>query len=122
MAEWLATAMIAAVILLLCVFAAVRYVKKLSKGCCGTAADEVKRIKAEGSDFTHHYTAEVKGMSCGKCALRVQNAFNKQGGISAEVSLREGLARIASEKPLPELIIRKTIADLGYCPGKVSEE
>ncbi|MBQ8171863.1 MAG: heavy-metal-associated domain-containing protein [Oscillospiraceae bacterium] len=121
MPEWTGTALVIVVIAAICAVAVISYVKKLSKGCCGTGADKEKRIMAQQGDMSYHYTVEVDGMSCEKCAIRVENGFNRQQGISARVDLKAGTAEIRSEKPLAELIIRKTIVELGYTTGRLTE-
>lgn len=121
MPEWFGTVAIIAVIAVICVFAVIGYVKKLSKGCCGTGGDKEKRIGARLEKLPVNYTVEVGGMFCEKCAVRIENAFNRQEGVSAHVSHKTGLAEIGSEKELPELIIRKTIVDLGYTAGKITQ-
>ena len=122
MPEWLSTAVICAVIIVICVFAVISYTKKLSKGCCGTATDEVKKIRATGSYYGYHYAVEVGGMTCPKCVVNVENAFNRQGGIRADADLKSGVVQISSEKPLSEIIIRKTIIDIGYSVGDITEK
>lgn len=121
MPEWFGTAAVIAVIVVICVFAVIGYVKKLSKGCCGTGGDNEKRIGAKQETLPVNYTVEVGSMFCEKCAVRVENAFNKLEGVSARVLHKTGLAEIGSEKELSELIIRKTIVDLGYTAGAITK-
>lgn len=61
-------------------------------------------------------------MTCEKCAVRVANGFNRQQGISAEVSLKEWTVKIRSEEPLSEVIIRKTIIELGYSVSEINAQ
>lgn len=122
MPEWISTAVIIVVIAVICVFAVISYVRKLSKGCCGTAADIERKLEAKQGDYRYSNTVEVGGMTCEKCAVRVANGFNRQKGISAEVSLKEGTVKIRSEEPLSEVIIRKTIIELGYSAGEINTQ
>lgn len=118
--EWLPTAAICVVIAVICVVAVKSYAKKLSKGCCGAAADDEAELKAAEGDYPYSCTVEIGGMTCRKCAQRIQNAFNRQEGYSAQVSLEESCAVIRCAFPIKELLIRKTMIDLGYSVGKLT--
>ena len=48
--------------------------------------------------------------------------FNRQDGVYAEVSWKDGKALVLSKDPLPELVIRKTIMGLDYTVEAISEE
>ncbi len=122
MPEWLTTALIVVVIVVICVFAVMSYVKKLSKGCCGTASDDEKRVEATDGEYKYFYTAQVDGMTCPKCSLRIENGFNRQSGVKAEADHRSGIVSISSERELAEILIRKTVIDLGYSVCSVKKE
>ena len=121
MPEWLTTAVIVAVIVGICAVAVLSYIKKLSKGCCGTASDKENRIEAADGDYRYFYTVQVTGMTCPKCSLRIENGFNRQKGIKAEADHKSGIVNISSEKELAEILIRKTVIDLGYSISAISE-
>ena len=61
-------------------------------------------------------------MHCEKCSSRIATAFNRQDGVYAEVSWKDGKALVLSKDPLPELVIRKTIMGLDYTVEAISEE
>lgn len=121
MPEWLGTAILVAVIVAVCTLALVSYGKKLSKGCCGTSGDKEKRIAPKQGEFSYHVTVTVGGMTCEKCAVRIENGFNRLDGVSAAVDHRAGTAEIRSREPLTALLIRKTIIELGYTVESISE-
>lgn len=121
MPEWLGTAILVAVIVAICTLAVVSYGKKLSKGCCGTAGDKEKRIAPKQGEYPHHVTVTVGGMTCEKCAVRIENGFNRLDGVSAAVDHRTGTVEIRSREPLTALVIRKTIIELGYTVESISE-
>lgn len=114
MPEWLGTAILIAVIIAVCTIAVVSYGKKLSKGCCGTAGDKETRIALKKGDFPNVTKVSIGGMTCDKCAIRIENSFNRLDGVSASVDHKSGVAEIRSAEPLSEFIIRKTVIDLGY--------
>ena len=122
MSEWIGTAVIVAVLAAISVIAVIRYVRTLSGGCCGTGGDKPRRIEAVCGSYDIRCAVEVGGMSCEKCAVRIENGFNRQQGICAKADFRNGIVHIAAQEPIPELMIRKTIVDLGYTAGKILHE
>lgn len=114
MPEWLGTAIIVAVLVVVCVFAVLSYRRKLSKGCCGTTGSEEKRLAEKQGDFSHTVQVTVGEMTCEKCAIRIENGFNRLDGVKASVDHRSGIAVVCSEQPLSPLMIRKTVVELGY--------
>ena len=53
-------------------------------------------------------------MHCENCQNRLQNRLNKIDGLVAEVSYRDGSAKLSYEKEIPEEQIRQTVKDAGY--------
>ncbi len=121
MPEWLGTAILVAVIVAVCTLALVSYGKKLSKGCCGTAGDKEERIAPKQGEFQRLVTVKIGGMTCEKCAVRIENGFNRMDGVSTKVDHKTGIAEIRSAEPLTALVIRKTIIELGYTVESISE-
>ena len=112
--EWAGTAVLVLLIAAVCVIGAVSYAKKLSRGCCGGGTDPERRVEAAEGEYPHRYIIRISGMSCQKCAQRIENGFNRQQGMKASVDLRKGEAVVCTETPVPELLLRKTVSDLGY--------
>lgn len=109
------TVAIIAVLALICIFAARSYFKKLAHGCCGAGGDSEQRLRAADlSGYAFRYSVRIGGMTCKNCALRIENAFNRQEGIAARTDLGAGLAEVASNAPVSELTLRKTVVELGY--------
>lgn len=116
------TAAIIIALALVCFIAIRSYLKKLAHGCCGTGSDNEQRLRnADLSGYAHHYSVKIGGMTCKNCALRIENAFNRQEGIAARVDFKSGLAEIASNAQIPELTLRKTIVELGYSVEKITQ-
>lgn len=117
-----ATIIIIVIIAAICVFAVRSIIVKANKGCCGGQTDDVQHIKKSAEDYPYRYIIEVGGMTCKKCAARIENAFNRQDGFCASVDLDSGRAEVSTAEPVAELIIRKTICDMGYTAGEIKQE
>ncbi len=61
-------------------------------------------------------------MTCPKCAQRIQNAFNKQDGCYAVVSHKSNMAIVHTKQNMPQLLLRKTIIDIGYSVENITAE
>lgn len=123
MPEYLPTILIIAVLAVICVIAVLSIIKRANKGCCGAGGGDIEeRIKKDTSGFTHRYSVKIGGMHCEKCSSRIAAAFNRQDGVYAEVSWKDGKALLLSKDPLPELVIRKTVMGLDYTVEAISEE
>lgn len=61
-------------------------------------------------------TIQVGGMSCGKCASRVQKALDALPGVySVEVALEAGLATVGFDtSALPEHALLTAVEQAGY--------
>lgn len=107
---------------LICFFAIRSYLKKLVHGCCGTGSDNERRLRnADLSGYAHRYSVKIGGMTCKNCALRIENAFNRQEGLAARVDFKSGLAEIGSNAQIPELTLRKTVVELGYSVEEIAD-
>lgn len=111
----MSTAIILAVIIAICFFAVKKYIKNLKHGCCGAGGDSEKRQTPalNTSEYKYHYTIKISGMKCSGCAIKIENAFIRQG-MAAQVNHKTGIAEIFAGEPVSELIIRQTIIGLGY--------
>ena len=116
-------AVIIIILVLMCVFAVKSYLKKVAHGCCGAGGDKEQnsRKNADLSEYKHRYSAKISGMSCKNCALRIENAFNRQEGIFVRVDFKSGLAEFASKEQIPENLLRKTIVELGYSVDEIKK-
>ena len=101
-----------------CCFGIWRYGKTLRRGgCCGSGAvSPVKRRVADRDETHYPYTAvlTIDGMTCGHCAVRVENALNELNGVWAKVDLGEKTALVRMVQPLPEAALRQAIRGAGY--------
>lgn len=96
-----------------CCFGIWRYGKTLRRGgCCGSGAvSPVKRRVADRDETHYPYTAvlTIDGMTCGHCAVRVENALNELNGVWAKVDLGGKTALVRMVQPLPEAVLRQAI-------------
>lgn len=101
-----------------CCFGIWRYGKTLRRGgCCGSGAvSPVKRRVADRDETHYPYTAvlTIDGMTCGHCAVRVENALNELNGVWAKVDLGGKTALVRMVQPLPEAVLRQAIRGAGY--------
>ncbi len=109
---------------LVCFLAIRSYLKKIAHGCCGagsTGSDNKRRLRnADLSNYAHRYSVKICGMTCKNCALRIENAFNRQEGLAARVDFKTGLAEVASNARITELTLRKTVVELGYSVEEIT--
>ena len=111
-----ATSIICLVMLVIVIFGAKSYWKKLQHGCCG-GGDAPEKIKADDCNPAHypcHKVVTVEGMTCAHCVQRVENAFNAQSGVMAKVNLGKKRADVYSKAPLEDSEIRRIVAQAGY--------
>ena len=57
---------------------------------------------------------KVKGMSCGHCQKRVEDAVNKIPGLKGEVNLKKEEVLIEVAGDWNEELVRNAITDAGY--------
>lgn len=121
--EYMATAIILAFLIAICVIAVKSYMKKLAHGCCGTGGGVEKRSaeKPDLSEFKYKYTVTVGGMSCQNCAARIENAFNSRG-MYAQADFKSGIAEVYSKTPVSEFTVRQTVVGLGYSVEGIEEK
>lgn len=120
----MSTAIIVIALVLVCIFSVKGYIKRLQNGCCGSSGEAPqKKIKvADKNKANYPYTAtlEIDGMTCSRCAQRVENAFNSIGGTWAKVNLEKKYVLIRMKTRLDEDTIRQTARNAGYIPMRVS--
>lgn len=75
----MATGIIIGVIIVICFFSVKSYMKKLAHGCCGVGGDNEKteNRKTDLSECRYKYIVFIDGMSCSKCAARIENGSSK---------------------------------------------
>ena len=106
-----------------CVMAVKSYAKKLSHGCCGAGGDKEQKLTktADLAEYKFRYSVKIGGMTCKNCAVRIENTFNRQEGISAQVNFKSGTAEVSAKEPLTEIVIRQTVIGLGYSVEEIKQ-
>lgn len=117
-----ATVIIILILLVICIFAVRSFILKTTRGCCGSAADTVKRIEKSADGMPYLCVVEIGGMTCRNCSARIENTFNRMEGYAVEVSLKDGTARIHTSAEPSELEIRRIICGLGYTVGEIIKQ
>ncbi len=117
------TAVIIVILVLIILGAVKSYMKKLSSGCCGGETEKEKKIKVEDKDASHYphsVRLGISGMSCDKCRVHAENALNALDGVWAEVDLGKGCAYVRMKKRIPDIELRRVIADAGYTVTEIT--
>jgi copper chaperone len=118
-----ATVVICIVIAALVFLGSRNYRKNLRSGCCGSGSDAPpKRIKVQDRDLSHYpyeKILDINGMTCSNCVTNVQNALNALDGVFSKVSLDQKKAVVHMKENLPDQLLRKTVAEVGYTVGTV---
>ncbi len=120
--------LIVAVILILMVGAAGRYVYKAKKsgarcigcsagGCCtqkkGKKQETVTLTPEIEAAFPYIYEIGVEGMSCENCAHHVEQAFYKAGYL-CEVDLKARTASVRSKNEVDQEKLGEIVTEAGY--------
>ena len=110
----MATGIIIALLIAICLIAAKSYLKKLAHGCCGAGGDEEKRSKSKHdlSDCKYRYTVYIDGMMCEHCKKHVETAL-KGLNLDAEVDLKNNCAYIYGGT-IDESAIKSAVESAGY--------
>jgi copper chaperone len=119
-----ATVVICIVLAALVVLGVRNYRKNLRSGCCGSGSDAPpKRIRVQDHDLGHYpyeKILSINGMTCSNCVTHVQNALNSLDGVFSKVDLGQKKAVVRIKEDLPDQLLRKTLAEVGYTVGSVS--
>lgn len=103
----------------LAAFAGVTIVRRNRSGggCCGEHEQMPDRVRASDLNKAHypfHVHAAVDGMTCDRCARRVENALNSMDGVYATVDIGHHTASIRTKTPPDEKILRAAVQAAGY--------
>ncbi len=121
----MATAIICAVLAVVVFFGVRSYRKKMVSGCCGSGSDVApKKIKVRDRDL-NHYTykkvLKIDGMTCQNCEIHVQNALNSINGVFSKVDLDKKSAQVYMKEEIPDGLLRKAVAEVGYTVMVISK-
>ena len=120
----MSTAVICILLIVICVFGIKSYLKRLTSGCCGSSGEKaVKRIKVKDRDLSHYphqCILKVDGMSCGNCAIRVENALNAMDGIWARVELESGEASVHMKQEYEDRALKDAVKASGYTVFRIN--
>ena len=87
---------------------------KGESSCCG-GGDRVSRSKKSlDGPVIRTETIRIEGMHCAHCAHRVEEALEAVDGVVADVSFRDGKARIRCDRVVDEERLRQAVMDAGY--------
>lgn len=119
----MSTAVICILIVVAAVFAVKSYMKRLTWGCCGSSGEKIpRRVKVKDRDISHYpweKILKVDGMSCGSCAVRVENALNSLDGVWGRVDLAAEEAHVYMKQEYEDQVLRAAVRDAGYTVYRV---
>lgn len=119
----MATAIICLALLMAAVLSIRSYRKRLSTGCCGDSGQPaVKQVKVKDRDLTHYPYRRilmVDGMSCGNCAVRVENALNVMEGVFAHVNLTAAKVDVRMKQEVADVQLKEAVKEAGYTVYKI---
>lgn len=105
------------IIIVFAVFVIKGYMKRLSRGFCGSGnTEKYKKLRVKDKNKSHYsYTVilTVEGMVCGACAKKIENALNALEGIwaTADVNTKQVLVRMKCH--IREQLLRDTVNNIG---------
>ncbi len=59
-------------------------------------------------------TMKISGMHCGHCVTDVTKTLNQIDGVSADVSLSKGSAKVSFDREIEEDVLKKAVEKIGY--------
>lgn len=117
----MSTAVICAILIVICYFGLKSAVKRTKQGCCGSSSEEVKKVITADTNKSHYpYSAilQVDGMTCTNCRKKVENAFNSLDGIYAAVNIEKKQVAVYMKEKLTDEEMRDIVKKAGYFPGR----
>ena len=57
---------------------------------------------------------KISGMNCAHCVMDVTKILNQIDGVSADVSLSKGSARISCDREIGDEVLRNAVEKAGY--------
>lgn len=117
------------IILVLLIGSAVAYMVKAKKNgvkCIGCPAGgscpgsgKMPKKKLSGR-VVGRRTMKISGMNCAHCAMDVTKILNQIDGVSAEVDLSKGSARISYDREIDDDVLKNAVEKIGYQVTSIS--
>ena len=111
------------IILMILIGGAVAYIIKAKKSgvkCIGCPAGgscpgsgKMPKKKLAGRVVSRR-TMKISGMNCAHCVMDVTKILNQIDGVSADVSLSKGSARISCDREIGDEVLRNAVEKAGY--------
>lgn len=112
-------ALLVALLVAAIICALVLWRRRATKGstCCGSYEQAPKRIGPKDRDKSHYpfeTRLEIAGMTCERCAIRVENALNELPGTWASVRIADHTALVRTMAEPDIEAMRDAVAKAGY--------
>ena len=122
----MSTAILCLFLLVIAVFAATGYRRRLVSGCCGAGgAPAVKKQRVKDRNpahYPHIKTLYIDGMTCGSCVNRVENGLNSLEGVWASADLGTEKAVVRMKELLDDTALKEAVSQAGYRVYKIEHE
>lgn len=107
-------------------WAAIHTARKMRHGggCCGECMAAEKKLPVRDRNKSHYpYTVQMKieGMTCERCARRIENALNSLDGVWARVDIGSHTARVLLKNPPDEAKLTQAVIAAGYTVSETGD-
>lgn len=85
--------------------------------CCSGSVGLEKKVRVRDrnrSNYPYSYTLKVDGMVCAGCARKVENAFNSDDKLWAEVNLEHKEVHVLSKKEMDRASFLRLLSGTSY--------
>lgn len=109
--------LLGAVLIALALWQTIRRFQGKAKGSCCGSAEAVSARPVEDTDESHYpcrYRLTIDGMTCSRCAVRVENALNAMPGVWGKVDLRRKEADVRAKAPVSRAHFAAVLRDASY--------
>lgn len=111
------SAVLIAVLLVICSVAVCSVIKRTAYGCCGSVSHEREDGSVSDKNPSHYpyrWTMLISGMKCNDCARKIECSLDRIDGVWARVDLKHGSAEILGKALIDDMTLRLGVENLGY--------
>ena len=112
----LIVAILLVIVIGVAIFSTIRRIN-YGSSCCGEKDPMPAKIKVKDKNKSHYpytYLIKVDGMHCSGCVRKLENAFHKEDGLWATVSLEKKEVLLRSKKELENRDMGRIVSSVGF--------
>ena len=109
-------AILLVVVIGIAIFSTIRRIN-YGSSCCGEKDPMPPKVKVKDKNKSHYpfsYRIKVDGMHCSGCVRKLENAFHKEDGMWATVSLERKEVLLRSKKELENRDMGRVVSSVGF--------